>query len=393
MSTRTNEKGILIQLRCFSLALAALLALFVTIPVMAQSPSASARIVERGIIKCFDYGLKTDEGDVLYCETSAAIYVGKDLILANDKPIPGKGRSPIFAVRYQDTNQQFSIAPIRYFTAAALVNARKYEGLTVTPDGEYLVATTAFDRKKEDSTEWDNFNTVVIWPVDKSEAAKVVSPSPMNGAATSVSLRKKFSRALKTLEFPDGVPYFKIEALSAIPGNRLLFGIREMGKSHEEFDYVVKIVSVSYTVKNDQMILGEDFRLVYDHNPAETPGIKHTVGLSGLEYDKYNNQLYLLTSFELENELKTDEDLGGYLWTLTMEDLKAKNPPGLVLKDSTSPLLFAHKPEGIAVLSENRVLVIHDDDRVKGRDRIDNPETQFFRKPHEAAYTIVEFSH
>ncbi len=286
------------QLRNGISIFAIFIVLFISLPVMGQSQFSYARIVERGVISCFDEGLQTSNGDMLFCETSAVAYVGRDLILANDKPIPGTYRSPVFAIWYRDLYQQLSTVPIWSFNTSVLVNARKYEGLTITPDSNYVVATTAFDRKKEDSTKWDNYNTLMMWPVDNPYAAKIVSPSLSNGIVTSVTLRKKFSNALKTLAFPDGVPYFKIEGLAAVPGNKLLFGIREMGKSYKEFDYVMKIVSVSYKIQDSRMVLGEDFSLTYAHNPADTPGIKHTVGISGLEYDKYSNRLYLLTSFE-----------------------------------------------------------------------------------------------
>jgi len=69
--------------------------------------------------------------------------------------------------------------------------------------------------------------------------------------------------------------------------------------------------------------------------------------------------------------------------------LKARNPPTLVLKQPGRPLLFAHKPEGLTVLNENLVLVVHDDDRVLGRPNVENPETQFSRGAHQAAYSLV----
>ena len=52
--------------------------------------------------------------------------------------------------------------------------------------------------------------------------------------------------------------------------------------------------------------------------------------------------------------------------------------------------MFAHKGEGVAVINKKRVIIIHDDDRVLGRENIENPETQFSRQPHQAAYTIVD---
>jgi hypothetical protein len=223
-----------------------------------------------------------------------------------------------------------------------------------------------------------------VWPVGNPDAVKVVASSTVDGVTSSVDLRAKFAQALKNDQFPEGMPYFKTEGLAAIPGNKLLFGIRELGAKYDNFDYAVKIVSVSYTIENGAMTLADDFALVYDY----MPWVQQQIALSSLEYDKYGDRLYLLTSYETA---ETDEGLGGYLWTLSLADMNAGNAPAVVLGDPLTPLTFAHKAEGIAVLGKNRVLVIHDDDRVLGRENVTNPETQFSREANQGAYTIVEF--
>ncbi len=133
----------------------------------------------------------------------------------------------------------------------------------------------------------------------------------------------------------------------------------------------------------------DDFKLIYDYDPSDRPEIPETVALSGIEFDNYADRLYMLTSFEAS---ETDEGLGGYLWTLPISDLDAKEAPTLVLKADKHPLLFAHKSEGIAVLSRDHVFVVHDDDRVVGRETVENPETQFSRQRHQGAYTVLEFN-
>ncbi len=102
----------------------------------------------------------------------------------------------------------------------------------------------------------------------------------------------------------------------------------------------------------------------------------------------------MLTSIESEavNEGFGDVGLGGYLWTLSLADLHENKAPTLVLKGPGSPLLFAHKSEGVTVLNRDLVLVVHDDDRVLGREHIENPETQFSRGANQAAYTLVLLS-
>ena len=357
-------------------------------------PGQGWMISERGIIDVFEQGLADDDGDIINCETSAIAYDGKHLIMGSDKPIPGDSqnrRSSVFYVDYSD----FPSSAVTYCTAPAFVDAIKYEDFTVTPDGQYVIATTGFDRVHYAGTsEWDNYNTMLIWPVGKPDEVKIVSPSTASGVTSSVSLREKISSALATEAFPDGVPYFKIEGLAAIPGNQLLLGIREWGESYKVFDYAIVIVSVSYDIVEGELNLSDDYRLIYDYDPAEKRSALggFTVALSSIEYDRYHDRLYLLTSYEVQNDDEvTDEDIGAFLWLLPVDDLNTEKAPELVLKTSDStPLLFAHKGEGVAVITENRIIIIHDDDRVLGRENVENPETQFSRRPHQAAYTIVD---
>ena len=77
---------------------------------------------------------------------------------------------------------------------------------------------------------------------------------------------------------------------------------------------------------------------------------------------------------------------------MPLADLDANHAPERVVKDDGAPLLFAHKAKGITVLSDSLVFVIHDDDRVLGREDVTDPETQFSRGAHQAAYTLVSLS-
>jgi hypothetical protein len=328
--------------------------------------------------------LQTDEGDPVYCETSAVVFDGTSIILASDKPIPGDDRSPVFSFPYSGSGP--IDGSITYLTAPALVNAIKYEDMALTPDGQYVVASTGFDRVKSDSTDWDGYNTLLMWPVGDPDAVQVVEATAADGVTSSVGLRDKVSQALTTSEFPDGVPYFKVEGMTIIPGNRLLFGIREMGARYDDFSYAVKIIASPYEIADGQMSITGDFELIYDFDPGTQPEIQQTVALSSIEYDGHHDRLYMLTSFETE---ETDEGLGAYLWTLPLDALDANQAPVLVFKDSDTPLLFAHKAEAVTVLSADLVMVVHDDDRVLGRDTVKDPETQFSRGMHQAAYTLV----
>jgi hypothetical protein len=357
-------------------------------------PTRGWIISEQGLLDAFEDGLTDANGNTVFCEASAIAYDGRNLIIGSDKPIPGDSLSERSSVFYVDYSG-FPAATVEYCTAPPFVQAIKYEDFTVTPDNHYVIATTGFDRVHYAGTsEWDNYNTILMWPVGHPDEVTVVSPSTADGVTSSVGLREKISSVLKTEEFPDGVPYFKIEGLAAIPGNQLLFGIRELGASYQIFDYAVMIISASYEIVDGQLLLSDDYQLVYEYDPTQELSEygAFTVGLSSIEYDRYHDRLYLLTSYEkgAEGEVR-DEDIGAFLWFLPLKNLKTGVAPELVLKGSDStPLMFAHKGEGVAVIDRRRVIIIHDDDRVLGREKIEDPETQFSRQPHQAAYTIVD---
>ncbi len=348
------------------------------------NPSVFGKVIHSGLIDCFEAGLKTEEGQAVYCEASAVVFTSNRVTLASDKPVPGSQYSPVFSFDYIGTGPILG-APV-YLTATSFLSAIKYEDMTLTTDGAYVIASTGFDRVRKDTTDWDGYNTMMLWPVGNPDAVTVVAASTTDGVTSSVSLREKISRVLSTKEFPLGAPYFKVEGVAAIPGQQLLIGIRETGVDYRDFSYEARIIAVTYTIAENELTLGDDFRLIYDFDPAVESMIPQQTGLSSIEYDRFHDRLYLLTSYEID---QSDEGMGGYLWVLPMQDFRAGQAPALVLRDDGSPLLFAHKPEAVTILGDNLVLVVHDDDQVLGRDTISNPETQFSKGAHQAAYTVV----
>ena len=55
------------------------------------------------------------------------------------------------------------------------------------------------------------------------------------------------------------------------------------------------------------------------------------------------------------------------------------------------PLHFAHKCEGLTVLNDGRLFVVHDDDRVTGRAVIEDKARQFSETQREL-YSVIEIS-
>jgi len=358
-----------------------------------------AKIKEQGNFECFPEGTVKEDGECcLNCETSAVVYYNDKIFMAIDKVYPN--HSPVFYTDYNRNSileekppyqegpifyakytQAFNPKKINILENKKLQEARKFEDFTLTPDNKYILLSTAFNRIDP------KYNMLLAWDTKNNKAINIISPSvDENGFISSIKIHKNISKIL--FNNTDKENYFKIEGLAAIPGNKLLFGVREQGKSYTDFDYCIKIIQVTYTIENDIIKLNDDFKLIYNYHPEKNLNLELPIALSSIEYDKFNDRLYLLTSYEHSD---TDTGVGAYLWTLPIEKLYKNLPPELVLKDDNKPLLFAHKSEGISVLDKKTVFIINDDDRILGRADITDPERQFFRKPNQTSYYIVRF--
>lgn len=344
---------------------------------VAAGPSgngALAAITRTGFFDCFESGL-TAGGQPVWCEASAILYDGNKFFLANDKDMPDQRTSVFYWTAkkgFADTAQSPA-----YINTPAFKQGKKWEDFAITPDTRIVFLSTAFDRVKPGATDWNSYNTILYWQAGNEKDPRVLNANHTD--STSVFLRDKLAKALASPLFPQGMPYFKIEGLAAT-NDRLFFGIREEGKKFDDFSYKVKIVSVGFHLAKDGLLeLGEDYKIVTDFNVATAaPSLKQPLGISSIEYDHFNNRFLILTSYE------SGENLDSYLWTATQSDLE-KNTLTLVKDASGNPLHFSHKGEDLAVVSKSRVVIIHDDDRVKTSV---NGQT---RQPNQAAYSVVEF--
>ncbi|OHV08325.1 hypothetical protein [Kushneria phosphatilytica] len=339
------------------------------------------RILNEGTLHCFPTGLRDEQGRLVNAEISAAVFDGERLILASDKPIPGESRSAVFAVPMGENGPQEE--GLEYFTGDAIKRATKYEDFALTANGRHVLATTGFDRIDEDSHELNAWNHLLIWPLGQPERISVVDPDPRDDVTGSLELRRRLDEAI-------GLPYYKIEGLAAIPADQgdglLLFGIREQGQSHEDFDYVSRVVGAHYRVdEQDRLTFIDDIRELLAFDPGAHEGVRHVCGLSSLEYDPYNGRLYLLTSFETEEEGL--HAIGGYLWVMTLEDFHARRAPGLVGDDEGAPRIFEHKAEGLAVLDAHRLLVAYDNDREMALGSLEGEREE--RYTSEAPWTLL----
>ncbi|CAM4106838.1 hypothetical protein VRRI112168_14710 [Vreelandella rituensis] len=341
---------------------------------------ANARILQQGTIHCFPTGLRDEKGKLVNAEVSAVVYDGKRLLFASDKPIPGENRSAVFAMPM--TPEGPDDAQLEYFTMPLIKQAAKYEDFALTADGRYILATTGFDRIDDASHDLNAYNHLLIWPLGEPHKVQAVDPDPRDGVEGSLELRNKLDAAI-------GFAYYKIEGLAAIPGDRgdglLLFGIREQGNAHDDFAYVSRLLGAHYEISpTGNLVFVDEMREFYAFDPGHHEGVRFECGLSSLEYDPYHARLYLLTSFETEQN--GEPCIGGYLWVMSLEDLHAGRLPKLVTGHDGSPLEFEHKAEGLAVLDHERMLVVYDNDRHLGLGGIDERNE---RHACEALYTLL----
>lgn len=342
-----------------------------------------AEILQEGTLHCFPAGLRDDAGKLVNVEVSAVVYDGQRLILASDKPIPGDTRSAVFSVPITAAGPDDR--GLEYFTADAIKRAVKYEDFALTADGRYVLATTGFDRIDMESHALNAYNHLLIWPLGEPEQVQVVDPDPRDGVEGSLELRNKLDGAI-------GYPYYKIEGLAAIPGERgdglLLFGVREQGYSHEDFDYVCRVVGAHYSTNaHGNLVFVDRLREFYRFAPREQPEVRYDCGLSSLEYDPHHQRLFLLTSFEVEEA--EEERIGGYLWVVSLEEFAAGQAPMLVRTMAGEALEFEHKAEGLAILDSERLFVAYDNDRDMSLGSIDERDE---RHACEAPYTTLRLT-
>lgn len=339
----------------------------------AAAIATPAATVQSYLAPCFEAGKGVN------CEVSAVALTGESLVLANDKQMPKAGDPAIFTLKLD--NQKIVGTP-SYLESSVLRTADKFEGLTTTLDGKYVIAITAFNKEgTAQNPSADALNTLLYWPVGNPEKAAIIVPSTRGQITSSRGLRERIGKAV-------GSPYFQIEALSTAPGDRLLMGIRKFGVNSKSADYAFLLLSIPCSISEQGFELGDEVETLWNLTPdqlAQTLGMEAgaypELGISGIEFDRYNqDRFYAVTSFE------RDDKIGGFLWVLPLTEGKPGRPQPVRLNDG-SALAFINKPEGVEVLDGRSVLIVHDDDRMK----IKKPESNVQRQDHEFVYSVVTF--
>ncbi len=341
------------------------------------------QIIEEGYIECFPEKTYFKNNVPASCELSGVAYYNDSLFFINDKKIPAT--TPFMACRFKVPFFERSLGKLGNFN---VINARKLEDITITPRQKYMFMITSFDIHKNISPYYPGYNILFYKNLENGGEEKVAFAQNINDVICSYSLRYKIKSALKSKLYKNGPPYFKIAGLAAIPGDTLLIGIREIGRSKQNFDYTFTIIGAPYEIENGIFNFKKELEILYHFDTSTIPNIRQPVGLTGIEYDIYNKQFFIITAYELG---QTDKDIGGYLWVLPLRDFIENKPPKLVFDEYDLPVMFAHKPGGITILNSRKVFIVHDDDRITGEKQINDDRNDFYRKLNQAAYTIVDF--
>lgn len=311
-------------------------------------------------------------GSKSVCQVSGVVRSAETLVFANDKPIAVDGNPAIFSLPLADG--KVSDTPPTYLHAPAIDGADKFEALASTPDGRYIIASTAFIRSgTKNEPKDDKLNAIVYWPAGASQQAKVLEPTTRSDITSSINLRKQISDAT-------GSGYFKVESLAVAPGNELVLGIRKHGNSSRDSAHSFLLIAAPFAFNDNVMELTGTFRKILDTTPS-VPGETRLLGLSGLVFDSFSKtRFYAVTSME------DDQGIGGYLWEVPWANGKPGNPR-LIKGADGEPLRFANKPEGITTLGPHQLLVVHDDDQVQ----IQTSLLGIAHQPNEFAYSIIDF--
>lgn len=349
-----------------------------------KATSVEAKVVQMGLLDCYPSGLKADSVNFVYAEASAAMKMGENIVIAIDKLTP-KGTSPVFTVPITEVMNGAAVKKVNYVNITPFQQVIKLEAFAKSPNDSVFFATTAFDRMRGSVADWDGYNALLAWRKSDFSDVQYVNSSERNGVTSSRDLRSSIQKALVTNQFPNGAPYFKIEALIVLPGNRLIFGVREIGESFQKFDYSFILLQTTYTTNINSIQINANFTKVYEYQPVVN-GRK--LGIADLAYHAASNSLIALTSYE---EITTNEkvkELFSSLWILPISKMDKGAAPIPVMRDGKQ-LDIPHKGEGITLLNDRTLFIIFDEDRKDSQVNMNGKMVT--KQPHQAIYSIVKF--
>jgi hypothetical protein len=358
------------------------------VPAGAKADPPTVQVLRQGFIEGYPAGTKDAEGKAAYFEASAVATDGTSAWFIGDKPAPGDALSsvvqaPLAALKDKPVVPFAEVKPVM---AAEFRRTQKIESTAVTEEG-IRFACTAFDRFEAASNSKDPYNVVLAWRGTDLNKATVLNPLTLDGVTSSIALRKPLRMALKDEQWPKGPPYIKIEGLTALPGKRLWFGIREAGKDGESaagFAYRFTVLETTWEENGGTIRIVPEFRKVFEATPEQltAAGVTGTIGLSSLEYDPHRGIVWAVASWEEE---KKD---GAWLLALTLPKAGESSQLMAVHGADGKPVSFSYKVEGLCVVDARTLLLAGDEDRRPTViDTSNGPKT---REPHMGVWALLE---
>lgn len=345
----------------------------------------TASVLNVELLDCFEPGLTDEKGKPVFCEASAVVSVGDRLVIANDKYIPGEGNNNVFSIDPSKVkNAQALSASVMPYGSGLFNGASKLESFAGNTSGDLFFAASAFDRIQTDSRAWDSYNMLFYWEKGKEDKPRLLFSTEDDGIYSSKSLRSVFQTILRNWRYPRGVSYFKIEGLTVLPDNSLLFGIRETGSDYQNAHPVFMIARAKFIKSPNGVTVDPVVEKIYEFETANVKELDKTPGISSLEYHEASNSIFIMTSWEKEGE-----PLETYFWNLPMESLRRQLPPILIRDDAGKPFRLPFKAEGISFLSSKTAFVICDEDKILST--VQTKAGQVERQPHQAVYALLRF--
>lgn len=344
------------------------------IPSIPETPTRYANFVlKEALLTCFDEGTAYSDGTPFNCEYSAVAMYEGSLLFGNDKNT--SSISPMMLANGETLKEGNMLNPFE-LKQDEFFDIFKIEDFAFNMDRSTLFITSGFDRLKDDNNTWDKYNCLLAWNIMKNEF-QMVSRVDNGGVISSKDLRYKFLDMLNS-------EHMKIEGLTVLPNNKLVFGVRETGESYQNPTYTSTLIECSYSVDNDGLItLADDFRIAYT---MDSSSARKDLGLSSIFYDQMKQMIYITTSYESGEE--GIQELGGYIWELPLADYIAGRRAKVIVNDKGEPFALRHKVEGITKMDDGNYFIIYDNDRVDIPVHIGN--STLSRERHQAVYSIVK---
>jgi len=321
-----------------------------------QQQAIRADLSQVDLLACVTAGADA-KGKPVTCESSAVAVIGDRVLIANDK-VPPAPDSSLVTIPLSALATPREAIPVRPESPAWLANIRKIEEMAPSPDGQYTFVATAFDRDGATAgPDGLRYNNLLRFPNTDLDAASVIAGTEIDGISSSVILRAEIRRALITTELPEGPAYYKIEGLSILPGNRFVFGVREIGATFEKPSYTMILLAAGYgTDATGRMIVTSPFTRYDLKLPANAPA---GIGLSALSYDPERQGLFVAASLEKDE----GEPLQSFLYFIRQRDVARGKLVAVRDAATREPFAVPYKLEGLARLADGSLIGVCDEDR------------------------------